>query len=210
MNDAKFLSWVEDYLLKLYNNQCELYKKEYPTSSQPESLFTIDEEEEYIFNPSNWNSGQDIVRYMLLDIFDNLKLTFDESRNNDRIYGFIQYNDDDWYGNIIHENNNHRTSYFIRWYKNRGRTEVILKNGYNITLKEYIELILILSKVGLLNIEFCLENDENPYSQISGIKGITSVHQSKNKNPDAKTINNALTKINKNSLYGIMGRRDDI
>mgnify|MGYP003300883697 CR=1 FL=1 len=98
--------------------------------SEPKPLFIrldfyVDE---WIFNPDNWNGG-DILRHGLLNILDEgksidgyeIKYFWHNGQTT-----FLIFKDNDWYE--------------ISWYKSRGRTDTIKKNGEPIYLDEYIDL----------------------------------------------------------------------
>ena len=80
------------------------------------------------FNTDNWNGG-DILRHFLVDHFwEDLNLDGYEMRYyliNDQTTVFI-LGDSEFYE--------------ISWYKSRGRTEKINKNGMSIDLEDYLEL----------------------------------------------------------------------
>lgn len=98
--------------------------------STPTFLFNPldDDPTEWVFNPRNWNGG-DILRRGLMKIFD-----LGESIDGYEIKYFIHsdqttifiFTDTDWYE--------------ISWYKSRGRTDSIKKNGDPIYIDEYIDL----------------------------------------------------------------------
>ena len=80
------------------------------------------------FNTDNWNGG-DILRHFLVDHFwEDINLDGYEVRYyliNDQTTVFI-LGDSEFYE--------------ISWYKSRGRTEKINKNGMPIDLEDYLEL----------------------------------------------------------------------
>lgn len=98
--------------------------------SEPTFLFKIsdDDPSEWIFNLDNWNGG-DILRGGLLDIlYEEKSIDSHEIKyfwHNDQTT-FLIFKDNDWYE--------------ISWYKSRGRTDIIKKNGEPIYLDEYIDL----------------------------------------------------------------------
>ena len=87
MVESHITQLIRDYIIKLHNDQLEKFAKDYPTSSTPVSLFEYsDMYEDHVFNPSNWNSGQDIVRHFLLDLYDRgVSNQFDIQLDNFRL-----------------------------------------------------------------------------------------------------------------------------
>lgn len=99
--------------------------------SEPTPLFlkeTDDPEEYWVFNRDNWNGG-DILRKWFYNDW-NQKIHF-----HDYIIKYY-WIDDQTTIYILGENE----WYEISWYKNRGRTEEIKRNGHDIELGEYIDL----------------------------------------------------------------------
>lgn len=102
--------------------------------SEPTFLFSMTDErfaddfDYWEFNPDNWCGG-DILRNFIYDTFyDNINIEGMDIKRY-RI-------DDSWYVFIFTE-----TSFYqIKWYKSRGNTERIAKDGDLISLKEYIDL----------------------------------------------------------------------
>jgi hypothetical protein len=124
------------------NEYIEWYKKEKREMldsghfrSEPKFLFKrlYDDTDEWIFNPDNWNGG-DILRHGLLDILDHDKTDglpeIKYFRHDDQTT-FLVFVKADWYE--------------ISWYKSRGRTDHIKKNGEPINLEDYIELCNLLN-----------------------------------------------------------------
>lgn len=98
--------------------------------SEPKFLFKRfdDDSDEWFFNPENWNGG-DILRGGLLDIlYEEKSIDSYEIKYfwHDNQTTFLIFKDNDWYE--------------ISWYKSRGRTDTIKKNGEPIYLDDYIEL----------------------------------------------------------------------
>lgn len=192
--------------------------------SEPTAMFSIpegyndDSEEIIFFDKNNWNSKQDLLRYIGLSIWDNygshysfktnasLKTIRDNSISNTNSFTFkgcvdyswqlpienvsygdvyivkytslddntkymtnlefvydgkewkelqsssfqasididITFEDDDWTVFIIYKDKNTYNIYIEGWYKNRGRTEVLTKNGRDIELNDYLDIINIL------------------------------------------------------------------
>lgn len=98
--------------------------------SEPKFLFKRldDDTDEWIFDPGNWNGG-DILRRGLLDIlYEEKSIGSYEIKyfwHNEQTT-FLIFKDNDWYE--------------ISWYKSRGRTDSIKKNGEPIYIGEYIDL----------------------------------------------------------------------
>ena len=208
METTNILESVKEYINKLYSDQYERFMNEHPTSSVPVAMFSYSsDEEESVFNPSNWNSGQDIIRHFLLAYYDSsLPNHFDVYFNGNRVVGFIQYLDDEWYGDIVVYNkmDNVRSSYFIKWYKNRGRTSMVLKNGEPITLEEYSDLIVTLAQANLVNIVLSEEMTEGDIKCTDTIINITFPCKSSDTvNENRKAIRTG--KIEKNLVYGYYG-----
>ena len=116
-----------------YKRWCDLQKSEKVKSGLYKSpiklLFAPREPDlEFVFTPDNWNGG-DILRHFLTEHFDENTLI-----NNLCLYYYLI--DDQRTVLILGVD----SWYEISWYKNRGQTEIIRKNGEFITLEEYIEL----------------------------------------------------------------------
>lgn len=121
--------------------------------SQPISMFNFNTNK---FNERNWNGGDGVIRqftslfnfpensyYNEFDLEDNCgELVANSSYFNDQQYYQITLrhteNDGDW----------KFTQYLITFYKNRGATELILKNGQTINFDEYVELLNIIEASG--------------------------------------------------------------
>lgn len=133
---------------KLYQERLDLFKENFKTSDTPVALFQLnrasfeEDEPEIIFNKNNWNSGQDILRYFLLFTYNRCK---NHIIYNNKLDIHIMFKDDTWNSVIIDRVNN--DLYYTTWYKSRGRTDKITKNGEIITLDEYIEILNILSDI---------------------------------------------------------------
>lgn len=130
------------------------FKKHNP-SCLPTPLFINN-----VFNPHNWNSG---MAHLIRDFIDDL----DEITNQTGIYTAEFDLDNDICGDIVVTKAvfNDQTyvsivtmtpgdlepvfdQYLITFYKRRGRTELITKNGKPITLGEYIQLLNIIEASG--------------------------------------------------------------
>ena len=128
--------------------------------SEPETLFSDmdDDEENYCpFNRHNWNSNQDILRYLLAFLHDMLRYsnTYKCTVYDEYIHKFelcLLYEEYEWTGHIIDRDINDELHciYTIYWYKNRGNTEGILKNGRMIDLDDYLQIVHLLLKDPIL------------------------------------------------------------
>lgn len=130
--------------------------------SVPKALF----KEDGTFNTENWNGGDAIIRklvYALEDDFDNSYCKdFDLTLNNrefsgELIISFNRYNDSsyiqiavNWYEYLNSETTTATTTdlYYIEYYKDRGKTDKIVKNGKLINLDEYVTLLQIIEASG--------------------------------------------------------------
>lgn len=125
---AEYINWCNKERKKKYESG--LHK------SEIKFLFNLDYYGNYSehsqFNEDNW-AGGDILRYYLID-------NFDEINSNNFIYK-KHYCIDDQTTILLLEKNGW---YEISWYKSRGCTERIKKDGEPITLGEYIELCNLL------------------------------------------------------------------
>ena len=96
--------------------------------SEPTFLFVESEfHETMIFNPENWCGGDILRRYFYLN--------WDELNVKDwDIKWFIV--DGQSYVFLFHEDH----FYELSWYKSRGRTDYVKKDGNPIEIEDYIEL----------------------------------------------------------------------
>ena len=157
---------------KLFDNRIQWSKNKNNGGSAPQPLFSnivissliplqfedvsIGEDYEelckYDFVSDNWNSGQDIVRYIGLHIWDSAKTSYkfivnDTNVGKCEVTIRICYKEDDWM--IIIETISEKEGYDIyieSWYKSRGRTDMISKNNQRINLQEYLDLVNLLMK----------------------------------------------------------------
>ena len=107
--------------------------------SEPIFLFNHPDEEKFNddfdyweFNNKNWNGGDILRCFLYKSWYEDVSIEGLEIKRY-RV-------DDTWYVFLFTKD----SFYTIEWYKSRGRTDFIRKNGYDITLKEYIELCNIL------------------------------------------------------------------
>lgn len=120
---------VHDYLKWAAANRVKLIASG-NFSSDPEPLFSANtcDPDYWEFNPGNWNGG-DILRRWLVDVWTPdtcfadylIKYYWDSDQTTIYILG-----ENEWFE--------------ISWYKNRGCTERIKRNGYDVELGEYIRL----------------------------------------------------------------------
>lgn len=95
-------------------------------SSEPTFLFKYDPYfEEFVFDPDNWNGCDVLRRYLYKNDYEISKFEIKCYFINDSTYIFIF---------------TPKSFYEISWYKSRGRTDYIRKDGDLITLDEYIEI----------------------------------------------------------------------
>ena len=82
----------------------------------------------WTFNPDNWCGG-DILRQHLYDTWwDDLAMDGVEIKR--------YFVDDEWHVFIFTKS----SFYTLNWYKSRGCTDIIEKDGHPISLKEYIDI----------------------------------------------------------------------
>lgn len=112
----------EQYLLYVAK-EIERMKNDVHYASEPKPLF-IDEE----FNKENWN-GVDILRRFLY------RYGYEEQDNFIKTYYYLS---DGQHYLFVHC---HDDFYIVSWYKSRGKTDYIGKNGHLVDLEEYIELV---------------------------------------------------------------------
>jgi len=119
------------------------------------------------FNRDNWNSFQADIRSRLerSDIIccgNELHIEHEvpDERNNDytlltNLDCFITWSRDQWHIiiSIICDETELYDSYVISWYKSRGRTEMITKNGVAININEYVDVLNKLEDMGFFNTE---------------------------------------------------------
>lgn len=124
---------THDYKL-WYNKEKKKMLESGIFKSEPTFLFkpTTYDPEEWVFNPDNWNGG-DILRHFL---YNNVYETEEIERFEIKYYVI----DDQTTVLILSPTE----WYEISWYKSRGRTDTIYKNGSFIFLDEYVELCNLL------------------------------------------------------------------
>lgn len=122
------------------------------------------------FNDENWNSDQDIRALLESDeLFDermdNPFEAWINASEDEPGFDYIEYGvfwsgkkrrDDQAYImiNIVRDDSIALAcdSYMISWYKSRGKTDAILKNGSPITLREYCVLLGLLDRAGFFKL----------------------------------------------------------
>ena len=149
-----------DLMRDLFEKQRKYVKEKFPGSDTPSMMFNCQSiyEGDVYFQPSNWNSGQDLIRYYLtelLDLFGWLDswvitdvITIDDE--NKWTVKIIAYNYEGNHTFVILPKSENSDSgefdgmYVVGWYKNRGCTETFLDGHEFITLRKYIELCNVL------------------------------------------------------------------
>lgn len=123
-----------------------------------------------VFNPDNWNGGDDLIRNWIAKIFYEVDalpsigwsmfecrsgswatgLTHGDS-NTIALVATLTFYDDQSYLFFCHEWSDERNEekenfdiYFFSWYKNRGRTDVATFNGQPMTEEQYCKLLTML------------------------------------------------------------------
>lgn len=117
---------TKDQYLSYAAKEIERMKNDVHFASEPKPLF-VDEK----FNKENWN-GVDVLRRFLY--------FYGYEGCNESIKTFYYLSDGQHYI-FVHNDNDF---YIISWYKSRGKTDYIGKNGHLVDLDEYIELVNIL------------------------------------------------------------------
>lgn len=141
-------------LIQRHNELVKYAKQEdSPYGSIPEPLFIGVK-----FNPNNWNGGDAIIRQFTSDLQFNEGTRhvgeFDWEHKSGDFVANWDYFDDQSYIQIVIRAYDEREGewifdqYLITYYKNRGKTDAIYKNGKLITLDEYIEILNIIESTG--------------------------------------------------------------
>ena len=95
-------------------------------TSVPEFLFVQDEDlSDWIFNHNNWNGCDILRRYLYNEPQPIQGIDIKEYRVDDTTYIFIFTSS---------------SFYEIAWYKSRGKTDYIRKDGETITMDEYLDI----------------------------------------------------------------------
>lgn len=119
------------------------------------------------FNPSNWNSGEGVIRqfgYAIQEAIFKTHNQYYELHKKSYIqqgwlicayswisdYNYLQITNN--YNKYTYDENDEGVSkcdqYLIMWYKNRGCTELIMKNGKPVTIKQYVKLLNVIEATG--------------------------------------------------------------
>lgn len=139
-DDQDVFPITAELLREIYTYKYKCAKADPRYGSDPVSMFDKNGD----FVTDNWASGQDLVRKFfeyypvgnrVIDL-RNSKICFD------LITIHYNWHDDQHYLQItpVNDNLGYCDHYFISWYKSRGRTERIYKNGRPIKIEEYAEL----------------------------------------------------------------------
>lgn len=153
--------YKEEITKKMLEDRYTTYKKYFKeknlSDSDPEPLFTLDEDG--WFNESNWMSNQDLLRMYCNKLLDktgyyNFYITDRICSNttsdvfNVNVYFVL---DEEQKTFILFVTNEMKASinefdavYSITWYKERGCTEAIRKNGCLINRDDYLTLLNII------------------------------------------------------------------
>lgn len=104
---------------------------------------------EATFKNNNWNSGQDIVRDYIYEYHIDSYTSEDFITKEPTVNLYIKYTrEEDQHSVLIVNDENF---YTLTWYKNRGKTELITRNGCVIAADEYVELVNILARSKYIN-----------------------------------------------------------
>lgn len=116
--------------LNWYENEYQRMKNDPHFASEPKFLFERTEDDPiwWEFNPKNWNGG-DILRHWLYKNWQEItikgeyeiKFYWESDQSTVYILGKCEW-------------------FEVSWYKHRGNTETIKRNGQLISLDEYIEI----------------------------------------------------------------------
>lgn len=140
-------------------HQEKLNDRHYRDEIQP--LF----KEDGSFNRGNWSSFQDDIRSRLesseIVCCDNelhIECRKPDENNEDctiiiNLDAFIVFSCDQWHViiSIICDETEDYDSYIVSWYKSRGRTDMITKNGKPINIDEYVEALNKLEDLGFFD-----------------------------------------------------------
>lgn len=131
-----------ELLKEIYNYKYKRVKADprYGNGSGPESMFDKNGD----FTSDNWASGQDLVRkfFEYYPVSNKVIDLRDPELHFDLMIIHYKQHDDQHYLQItlVKDDSDCCDHYFISWYKSRGRTERIYKNGRPITIAEYVDL----------------------------------------------------------------------
>ena len=148
-NDADKKTYTVRKLVELFKTNRIAAEKNPHIASEIKPLFN----KNGTFNIHNWNSRQDIIRERLYEediLYCENTLVIQEYECLD-ILACIHCANDMWYIQIGIMDTDCDDSYIIRWYKQRGCTEMISKNGKPITISEYTDLLNTLDQNGFFD-----------------------------------------------------------
>lgn len=110
-----------------------------------------------IFNFSNWNGGDDLIRDYFVDIEDSDEWQRWYEIKNGYLTVMFYYAYDQAFGIIIHDKidsywekgvEKQYDVYFFTWYKHRGETDLATLNGQLMTEEQYIKLLNLIEQTG--------------------------------------------------------------
>lgn len=147
---------MKDWTAKKFLKYSKEYRKKFndsnPGGSKSKKLFkpierwgNKDDMESYIFQKDNWNDA-DLLRSYIHNELEGKGICKKDKEldGGQKAYIFFSSCDDSKKATIIIFGNYQHDTYEIYWYKNRGNTENIMKNGQEIFLTEYVTLLNIL------------------------------------------------------------------
>jgi hypothetical protein len=145
---------AKEDLIKRHGELIEYYNtRETSYGSQPISTFDFNTNK---FNERNWSGGDNVIRQFVNSyVFsDNTYFEEFEMVNNfgDVAASSCYFNDQQYYHITLRQVENNGewkfNQYLITFYKSRGATEWISKNGQTINFDEYVELLNIIEASG--------------------------------------------------------------
>jgi len=145
------MKWTCESFLKYSKEKRNDFKKNYPTSDKPKKLFKLlgsckKNYEDYIFSEKNWNDT-DILREYIEEKMESTGCRYITSYHKGTYaYIFFTCADDIKHATIVVMKSRLHDTYEISWYKNRGRTSSITKNGRLISLPDYVGLLNIINE----------------------------------------------------------------
>ena len=144
------MKWTSKNYLELAKKHENEFKKNFPTSDKPKSLFVKNKSNNidyYIFSADNWN-GYDPLREFVYENFEEKGKERDSitTKNNEVLEIFFSNSYDSKKCIFIFKNENESYQTIeVSWYKHRGRTERIYCNSNPIILMDYIYLLNLLN-----------------------------------------------------------------
>lgn len=104
-----------------------------------------------IFNESNWNGGDGVIRKFLYSVYDeevpnayDIEFGSEEDYWSEILICHVDKIEEQSYATILYKQN----VYYFEWYKNRGCTEVARFNGIAMKEDEYITLLNAIESTG--------------------------------------------------------------